>query len=96
MAIEDLDVRSKPGFITLRKASGPPERYPISELIRSADVPNLTISSLSLLTELADILSVIVKTLIDRDILDEDFYDGHDLNSLVERLEALNADWSGE
>lgn len=83
----------EPGFITVTDDGARKTRHEIAPVIRPVDVPDLTISSLSLLTELANILIVIVKTLIDKDILDESYEDDWDLAALVERLESLKAEF---
>ncbi len=83
----------EPGYIVITDDGGRRTKHEIAPVIRSADVPDLTISSLSLLTELANILIVITKTLIDKGILNESYEDGWDLNGLIERLEALSAEF---
>lgn len=82
------------GYITIDKGSGPPTRYPIANVMRSADVPDVPIASLTLLTKLAEVLVVIVKTLEERGILDEDFKDDYDLQYIVDTLETdLGISW---
>lgn len=81
-------IKLEAGYITIAGDSGPPTKYPIADVLRAADIPVLTIEKLTLLTKLAELVVVITKTLIEREILDEDFEDGYDLQYIVDTLEA--------
>ena len=88
------DVTFEAGFITITRDSGPPTKYAIADVLRAADIPVLNIASLTLLTTLAEIVAVVVKTLIERQILDESFYDDYDLQYIVDTLETeLAVNW---
>ena len=39
MGIEELDVKSEPGFVIVTRAFGPPAKYPLADLLRAADIP---------------------------------------------------------
>ena len=81
------------GFIVVHRESGPDTRYALADVLRAADIPVLTIESLTLLSTGMHLLMLLIKTLIDRDILDETWHDGYDLQYIVEELENLGAEW---
>lgn len=91
MAVTDIAFAS--GYITITRDSGPPTKYPIANVLRALDIPDLTIDSLTLLTTLAQIVMVLVKTLIEKDILDEELVSGFDMQYMIDTLtDDLNAE----
>ncbi len=82
------DITFEDGFIVVTKeGGGPPTKTPIADILRAADIPVLNIASLELVSRLAKVTTVILKTLIDRKVLDESFNDGYDLDWMVGILE---------
>ena len=91
--VKGVDV-SEPGFITIATSSGPPTRYPIADLLRAADIPvGLTHAQVAGVTYLANLVIVLMRTLIARDLLDETFADelgmDWDLEHIIYALESL-------
>ena len=84
MAVKNIAFSS--GYITVTYDEGAPRRHPIANVLRALDVPDLTIDSLSLLTTLAQVVMVLVKTLVERDILDEELVSGFDMTYMLETL----------
>lgn len=75
------------GYITVTYNSGQPIRYSIADVLRAADIPeDLLIASLPLLTKLAQVVMVIVQTLVDNGTLDENLIAGFDLQYIRETL----------
>lgn len=94
--VAELDVHSEPGYIIIRRASGPPVRYPLAGLITPGDIPTgLTYTQVTSLTALANLIVVLIRTLIARDILDEDFLEKSDLNldDVIEAIENMGGDY---
>ena len=96
--VQTLDV-TEPGYITIGRDSGPPVRYPVSQLLRVADVPvGLTHTQVAGLSLLGNLCAIIIRTLIDRDILDETFADSlgmdWDLDHIIYALEQLGGSYS--
>ena len=92
MSIQELDVKSKPGFIIVSRASGPPAEYPLADILRAADIPTgLTYTQVQGLSVLANLVVILVRTLINRDVLDESFADDAglslSLDGLIEAIE---------
>lgn len=92
--IKELDVRSKPGYIIIRRASGPPVEYPLTDLITTGDVPTgLTHTHVAALGALANLFAILIRTLIERDILDETFADHHgmywDLDHIIFAIDEM-------
>ena len=84
----------EPGFITIDRASGPPVRLPLKDYLRAADIPvGLTHAQVAGVTYLANLVVVLIRTLIARDLLDETFADklgmDWDLEHIIYALESL-------
>lgn len=92
--IQSIGVES--GFIIIDGPSGPPIRYPISEVLRAIDIPTgLTHNQVKGITLLANLVVVLIRTLIDRDILNDSFLEdgGFDLDGLTYVIEQLGGDY---
>ena len=84
------------GYITVDHGSGPPVQHKISDVLRAADIPVLTITSLELLTKLAQVVSILVQTLIEDGTISEDLAEGYDLQYIANTLVSdLNAEFGG-
>ena len=69
------------GALIIQTDSGPPTRYPIADVIRVADVPvGLTHTQVAGVTYLANLIVILIRTLIERNVLDESFIDSLGLN----------------
>lgn len=69
------------GYIIILTDSGPPTRYPIADVLRAADIPvGLTYIQITAITALASLIAVLIRTLIDRQVLDESFLENDDLD----------------
>ncbi|KKK83041.1 hypothetical protein LCGC14_2797380 [marine sediment metagenome] len=79
MAVRDTTVI--PGFIIITREDGTPVQYALSEILRAADIPTgLTFLQVQAVTALANLFVVLIRTLIDRKILDESFLENNDLD----------------
>jgi len=93
MAIENLAFES--GFITVTKSSGAPTRYAIADVLRALDIPTgLTYAQVGAIKTLANLFVVLIRTLVDKEILDESFgeSDGDlslDLEHLIHAIEEM-------
>lgn len=76
-----------PGHLEITDDSGQKHLTKIAELVRAADLPTFTIDNLNLLTTLAQIVAVVVQTLVERELLEEELIDGYDLSYVYETLE---------
>ncbi len=82
------DITFEEGFIVVTKeGGGPPNKTPIADILRAADIPVLNIESLELLSRAAKVIEILLKTLIDRNILDESYENDYDLAFIVGVLE---------
>lgn len=93
MVIKDITFSS--GYITLTRDSGVPKRYPIAAVLRALDIPALTYSQVQAVTALANLIAVLIRTLIDRQVLDESFLenDDYDLNAIIETIKNMGGDY---
>ncbi len=94
MANDIRGVTLEPGFIVIDSGSGPPTRFPIADVLRQPDIPTgLTHAQVAGIGLLANLMSILLRTLMDKDILDETFADqfGMDwsLNSIIYAIEQL-------
>lgn len=85
MAVKSVTFES--GFIVVDTGDGPPTRWAIADVLRSADIPVLTIDRVVVLSRLAKLFAITLKTLITREVLDESFDEDYDLDFMIEVLE---------
>jgi len=96
-----MDTRTitvEPGFIVIDHGSGPPVAYPIKDVIRQPDVPvGLTHTQVDGIRLLANMTAILIRTLVDREILDETFADelgmDWDLDHIIYALEQLGGSY---
>ena len=92
MAVENIQIES--GYLVVTKSEGAPKRIPVIKLLggevadypSGTKVPDLTISSLTLLTTLAQLVWVLVRTLEEQGIINEELVEGFDLQYLLDTL----------
>jgi hypothetical protein len=93
MAVKSISF--EPGFIVVHTEDGPPRKYSAARFLQAADIPDLTINSLTLLTQLAQVVLVLVQDMMNRNLLDEDLFAGYDLQYVFETLiDTMNAEAS--
>ena len=81
------DIQFEAGFITVTYDSGPPVKLPVADMLRAADIPVLTIEKVVVLSRLAKLFAIVLKTLIAQDVLGEAFDDDYDLDFMISVLE---------
>ncbi len=93
MAIENVIFES--GFIVLVRENNRRTRYPIADVLRALDIPTgLTFSQVSAITTLANLIVVLVRTLIARGVLDDAFLETGDYD--LELIKQSIADMGGD
>ncbi len=94
MAIENITFES--GFMVLTRENNRQTRYPIADVLRALDIPTgLTFSQVGAITTLANHLVVLLRTLIDKGVLNEDFLEdgGYHLTLLQQSIEDMGGDY---
>jgi hypothetical protein len=84
------------GYITLHDGGANPTRYAIADVLRALDIPTgLTHTQVTGLTSLANMVVVLVRTLISREVINEDFMEEgeYDLTAIIEAIEKLGGDY---
>ncbi len=91
---EGTRVYGEPGYIIV-EIDGQRTQYAIAEILRAADIPSLTYEQVGAIKTLANLVVVLIRTLIDRDILNESFLeDGeYDLAAIVKTIEDMGGDY---
>jgi len=92
---DGTQVSTQPGYLVV-EIDGKKTQHPISAVLRAADIPvGLTYSQVQSITSLANLLAVLIRTLIDRQILDESFLEDGDYNldDIVESIEDMGGDF---
>ncbi len=88
----------EPGFIVIATNSGPPTRFPIAEVLRATDIPALTQEQVVAIKALANLTVVLIRTLIERKVLDESFIDSQnmhwDLEHIIQAIELMGGNYS--
>ena len=91
------DIAFEAGSIVVTTdGSNTPRRYNIAEMLRAADIPTgLTYAQVGAIKTLANLVVVLIRTLIDRNTLDESFLEEGDysLADLVESIENMGGDF---
>lgn len=95
MAIENIEFTA--GYIDITYSKGGiKKRWNIADILRAADIPTgLTYTQITSLTALANLVVILVRTLIDRDVLTESFLEDGDvsLDYLVDAIENMGGDY---
>ena len=90
MAIENIVFES--GFIVLTRTGDRQTRYAIADVLRALDIPTgLTYEQVGAVTTLANLIVVLIRTLIDRQVLNESFLedDDYDLDAIIQSIEQM-------
>ena len=85
------------GYMTLTYQNGTRSRQPVDAILRAVDIPTgLTYNQVGAVTTLANLLVVLVRTLIDREVLDESFLESgdYDLDDIVGAIELMGGDYN--
>lgn len=81
------------GYVILTYDNNVTKSIPISDVLRAADIPALTSSNVASLKALANLIVILIRTLISRQIIDEDFADdaglAWELDDLIEAIEDI-------
>jgi len=80
------NVRLVAGKLLVTPDEGGAREYDLVNYLRAADVPDLTINSLTLLTTLAQVMIILIRTLQDKEILGEEFAGDFDMEYMLETL----------
>ena len=88
------NIEFQEGYFIVHRDSGPPTRYAIADMLRSADIPVLTMTQLELLKTLAEVVGILTKTLVEQGTLSESLVDGYDLQFVADTLnDDLDNSW---
>ena len=84
-----------PGFLRITDDGGAKHQIAIADVLRAADIPALTYSQVGAIKTLANMVVVLIRTLIDRQILNESFMenDDYDLDAIIESIEDMGGDY---
>ncbi len=83
------------GYLVIEE-DGRRSQLPIADILRAVDIPMLTHLQVQSLTVLANLVVVLTRTLIARDVLDEQFLEDNEigLGLIVASIEAMGGDYS--
>uniref|UniRef100_A0A6M3JWB7 Tail assembly chaperone n=1 Tax=viral metagenome TaxID=1070528 RepID=A0A6M3JWB7_9ZZZZ len=89
---------STPGYIIQTDISGNKTKYPIAPVIRTEDVPTgLTYTQVASISALANLMVIVIRTLIEHEILTEEFADSlgldMDLDHIIAAVEAMGGSY---
>ncbi len=95
MAIENITFEA--GFMVLTREHNRQTRYPIADVLRALDIPTgLTFSQVGAITSLANMFVVLLRTLIHKGVLNEDFLEdgGYNITILQQSIEDMGGDYT--
>jgi len=84
------------GKLLVTPDDGAPRNYDIANYLQSSDIPaGLTYTQVASVSALANLVAILIRTLINRDVLDESFLedDDLDLDHIVAAIEAMGGDY---
>ena len=87
-----VKIEYEPGFIVTTDDGGRKSKHGISSVMRAEDIPTgLTYTQVSAISSLANLIAVLIRTLIDRQVLDESFLekDDLDLDHIIHSIEQM-------
>ncbi len=90
MTVENITLI--PGFFKITEDGGREHLIAVTDILRAADIPvGLTFSQVAAVTSLANLIAVLIRTLIDRQVLDESFleHDDLDLDHIIYSIEQM-------
>ena len=92
MAIAGLEFT--PGYIVTTDSSGNKTSHDIKSMLRALDIPTgLTYSQVGAITTLANLVVVLVKALIAKQVLDESIGEEYDLEAIISTIEDMGGDY---
>ncbi len=81
------EVTIEPGFLIIDTGSGPPRQVPITDVLRATDMPtNIDYTKVPTITTLANLIVILIRTLVKRDVLDESFADDIGMDWTLDHL----------
>lgn len=91
-----LDFRSRPGFIRTTDDNGIEYDWPLADMLRASDIPTgLTYVQVASLSALANLVVILIRTLIDRKVLTDSFLENEEINldDIIETIEAMGGSY---
>lgn len=91
------NVTTEAGFIVITFDGGIPQRFAIADVLRAADIPALTPDQVATIKTVTNLIVILIRTLIKRGILDEEFVDDMgmewDLDHLIYAIEQMGGNY---
>lgn len=85
------------GNFVVTTDEGPPTVYPIADMLRAADIPSLTYTQVAAISALSNLVVILVRALIAREVLDESFADSlgmdWDLDHIIYAIEQMGGSY---
>ena len=79
------------GYLKITDDFDRSHRISLAAALKAADIPSLTYSQVQAITALASLIAVLIRTLVDRQVLDESFLenDDYDLDAIIYSIEQM-------
>ena len=84
-----------PGYL-VREENGRKSQLSLSKMLRAADIPALTYEQVGAIKTLANLVVVLIRTLIAKDMLNQEFLEEgeYDLEAMIQSIEDMGGDYS--
>ena len=94
MAKGTFDFTTEPGAIIITDDAGNKSSWALADMLRAADIPiGLTYTQVAAISALANLVVILIRTLIERQVLDESFADSlgldWDLDHIIYAVEQM-------
>ena len=84
-------ITAEGGYLKITDDFGQSHYVSLANALKAADIPSLTYAQVQAITALANLTAVLIRTLIDRQVLDESFLenDDYDLDAIITSIEQM-------
>ena len=89
------NIELTPGYLKVTDDFNRSHLIAITDVLRAADIPALTYEQVAAVKVLANLTSVLIRTLIDRELLDESFLENNDYNldDIIQTIEDIGGSY---
>ena len=90
-----VKIEQRPGFITTTDDSGNKREMPLKSMLRVDDIPvGLTYTQIGAISSLANLIALLIQTLIEFGLIQDEFADDYDLPAIVQAIALMGGDYS--
>lgn len=90
-----VKVEHKLGFLITTDESGNRREMPLKSMLRVDDIPvGLTYTQIGAISSLANLIGLLIQTLIEFGVIEDEFADDYDLPAITQAIALMGGDYS--